>query len=193
MRNLFKFTILALMLTASLNIKAAEGLDVRINEETLFVEVQNSFMNATLTLKDEEGNLIFKDGLIDNKSYRKTLNFATAHTGTYYLNFENEFYIFTKVIKRSNKGVKIDKEASEIIFKPTYKISDRKLMFSLTNPEERMTQIEVYDVRGELVNSITANDLIIKKTLDFKRVPKGEYLIKIKRGQQVFTKTVNLI
>ncbi|MCF4101946.1 T9SS type A sorting domain-containing protein [Gillisia sp. M10.2A] len=193
MGNLFKLSILALMLTASFNVKAAEGLDVRINEETLFVEVQNSFMNASLTLKDEEGNLIFKDGLIDNKSYKKTLNFGTAQIGTYYLNFENEFYIFKKVIHRLNKGVKIDKEASEIIFKPTYKISERKLMFSLTNPEEKMTQIEVYDVRGELVNSITSNDLIIKKTFDFKRVPKGEYLVKIKRGQQVFTKTMNLI
>ena len=65
-------------------------------------------------------------------------------------------------------------------------------MVSFTNPGNEDAIFRVYDRNGNLMNSSTNNDLVIKKTFDFSEVPSGKYMISLTVGDRTITKTITL-
>ncbi|MDT0685615.1 hypothetical protein [Autumnicola psychrophila] len=192
MKNVIRLSVVTFLLCMSLQVSAAEGLAVKVSEESIVVEVGNSVKGATLTLKDIHGAILFKDGLMDGKSYNRDLSFEDVPEGIYYLHFEDDFHIYTKKITKSKEGLFIEAKASGIVFKPLFRVDDRKVKFSLPNPEGSHTEVRIYDASGELMLTMVSKDTFVAKTLDFSKVSAGEYEIEVETKNNTFRKVMKL-
>ncbi|MDT0646605.1 hypothetical protein RM545_07880 [Zunongwangia sp. F260] len=192
MKNVIRLSVVTLLLCVSLQVSAAEGLAVKVDEKSIVVEVGNSVKGATLTLQDRDGVILFKDGLMDGRSYIKALNLEEVPEGIYFLHFEDEFHIFSKKITKSKECLTIEKKNLDVIFKPAFKVDSRMVRFSLPNPEENLTEVIIHDSSGEPMLSMSYKDSIIAKTFDFSKVPAGKYRITIKTKTNTFSKVMSL-
>ncbi|MDT0690550.1 hypothetical protein RM549_12190 [Salegentibacter sp. F188] len=192
MKNVIRLSVVTLLLCMSLQVSAAEGLAVKVDEKSILVEVGNSVKGATLTLQDRYGVILFKDGLMDGKSYIKALNLEEVPEGIYYLHFEDEFHIFTKKITKIKECLTIEAKNSDVVFKPAFKLDKKMVRFSLPNPEESLTEVLIHDSSGMLMGSMIYKDAVIAKTFDFSKVPAGKYEITIITKTNTFSKVMDL-
>ena len=73
------------------------------------------------------------------------------------------------------------------MFKPIYKVNSKEVKFFLTNPSKTYASLRVYDANGELVGEVLGKTYTMNKTLDFSKMPKGEYTFKVRVSGEVFT------
>lgn len=187
MKNRIKLMLVALVLSFSINAKASDGWEVTVDSsQTLVVEINKNLQKASLTIQDEQGNIFFKDGLMDTMSYRKSLNLKELPEGTYYVKFENGYNIFTEVVVKSQEGLQLKEGTRKVLFKPSFRLDEKKLRVLFTNPEEKFTRLEICDASGEIVGLVKSSSATIQKTLDFSQVPAGNYFVRIKSGDETF-------
>ncbi|MDT0676850.1 DUF3244 domain-containing protein [Autumnicola musiva] len=191
MKNVFRLLSFILLIGISFNVKAAD-LAVKVKEKTILIELRNPVEGATLSLLDEQGKMLFRDGLIAKNAYTKALDLSDAPQGTYYLQFENEYHIHTKVIKKDEAGIHVEDKSSAITFKPSFRINNKQVLLSLTNPTEGAAKVKVYNSLGELIATAEGKGIVVTKTIDFKNVPVGEYTIEISTKENNFLKIINL-
>lgn len=188
-----KTFLLALVLLVAFNVHAADDLNLKVNNnQNLIVKLEQIEQGSVLSLQNSSGEIIFKDRFYEENTYSKTLNFKDLPDGKYTLSFEKKYSISTFVIRKKENGVQIDDSAYKFIFKPTLKIEGDKVLFHLVNPYHKYAWIEIYDHHGALVGSVQSDETVVKKTLDFSRMPKGDYSVKVKIDHQQFTETVSL-
>ncbi|MCG9972497.1 hypothetical protein [Christiangramia crocea] len=181
---------MALLLLVSINVKAADELDIRINDQqNLIIELQSIEKGAVLSLLDETGEVLFKDRFFNESPYSKILDFENLPDGTYSLKLDKEYSISTSVIKKKGKDISIVKKGYSFVYKPIIKVSGSRVALHLVNPEETTMQVEIFDKYGEPVGFFKCNDLILKRSLDFSNVPAGTYKVTIKTKRNSFTKT----
>lgn len=193
MKNRIKLFFVALVLGMSLSAKASDGWAVTVDaKQNLVVEIKKNLQKATLTLQDQEGNIYFKDGLMDKESYTKSMNMEGLPDGTYYVKFENEYNIFTEVVTKTGDSIEVKKDTDEVIFKPSFKTEGKVVKFLFTNPKEEKTEVKVLDASGELVGMLSARSTVVKRSFDFSSVPSGTYRIKVDSGANHFTKEVKI-
>ena len=190
MKTTIKTLGMALLFFVAMNVKAADELDIRINDQhNLIVELQSIEKGAVLSLLDASGQVLFKDRFFNEKSYSKILDFENLADGTYSLQLDKEYSISTSVIKKTGSDVIIDKAEYTFVYKPIYKVAGDMIGLYLANPEESNMQIEIFDNYGESVGYFKSRDLILKRSLDFSNVPAGNYTVVIKTKRNSFTKT----
>lgn len=191
MKNVVKFFLVAMLLNTGV-MEASENLDIKVlDSQNLLVELNSGSTEDVLLIKDKFGKVLFKDIIPTNSTYQKTFNLELVPNGIYHLNLDNESRIQTTVIVKTNSGLEIEKK-SEFVFKPWFKIKDKLVRVQLTNPEQTKTFLNVYDSSGILVGNLNSKEVVLKKTLDFSKVPSGKYRIVIDSNGQKFTKEVNL-
>ncbi len=192
MKNVFKVTLLVILLNTGFMMEAAEDLDIKVlDSQNLMVELNSGSQGNVLLIKDKFGKVLFRDSITSSSTYHKTFNLELVPNGIYYLNLDNESRIQTTAIAKTNSGLEIEKE-SRFVFKPSFKIKDKQIRVLLTNPEQKKTFLNIYDSSGILVGNLYSKELVLKKTLDFSNVPSGKYRIEIEINGQNFTKVVNL-
>ena len=186
MKKTFRNLLVALLFVVTFKTWANDGLDLKVNnEQGLIVEVQRNHQGAELILKDEQGEIVFKDFVSNEDNYTKILDFKTLPQGDYTFILEKKFSISTSVIKKKEENIEIEPESYNLIFKPLYRNDKGKVLLYLANPEENKVEIKIFDKFGVLVGEIKCKDVVVKRTLDFSEVPAGIYTVKIK------TKTSN--
>lgn len=192
MKNVFRFSLLVVLLSMSVRVAAADELDVKVaNNQTLVVELDNVREGTVLVFKDTNGEVLFRDSLLKG-TYRKSLSLEVVPNGVYYLSLDSENNILTNVVTKSDKGIFLTGKTPSIAFKPSYKIVEKKLQVFLTNPEKKSAKIKVLDSKGIVVGVLNEEDFIVNKTLDFSRVPSGDYTIEISLGDNQFTRAITI-
>lgn len=188
MKNLIKNAIFVILLTAGVAAHAGEGINVKVNEgltlEVILAE------KGTLKLEDQKGEVLYKDASINENSYKRMISLAEIPDGTYFLEFEKEDSIVTSVINKNGGEINIVDDA--IVFKPVFDVKETSVKFLLTNPTQKRATLKVYDEDGKLVGEAINTDFVFKKTLDFSKMPKGEYTVSLRIGENNFLKTVSL-
>lgn len=193
MKNRIKLFFVALVLGISMSAKASDGWAVTVDaKQNLVVEIKKNLQKATLTLQDQDGNIYFKDGLMDKESYTKSMNMEGLPDGTYYVKFENEYNIFTEVVTKAGNSIEVKKDTDEVIFKPSFKTEGKVVKFLFTNPKEEQTEVKVLDASGELVGMLSARSTVVQRSFDFSNVPSGTYRIKVDSGAKHFTQEVKI-
>lgn len=193
MKKAIRTIVAVLLLFVAANVNAADGLDLKINDQqNLVVELQGVESRAVLSLRDEYGTVIFKDQFLNQNNYSKTLSFEDLPNGSYSLILDKEFTVSTSTIHKSGKNLIVDSEKYEFVFKPMFKTYGKKVLVYMANPTESNTEIEIYDLSGEQVGNLKTKDIVLKKTFDFTEVPSGEYTLKVKSGDHVFYKTLQI-
>lgn len=190
MRKLLKNSLLLMALITGVNFYAADRVEVSVNEEqTLIIELDDV---STISLKDASGFILFKDSPALDGIYKKQIDFSRIPAGTYFLNTENLNGFYTTVIEKSDKGISILDKTAAVVFKPIYKVENNHVKFFLTNPAENYATLSVYDAKGEMVGEIKEKSYIVNKTLDFSKMPKGEYTFKVSVSGEVFTEKLSI-
>ncbi len=193
MKKTIRTIVAALLLFVAANGNAADGLDLKINDQqNLVVELQGVESKAVLSLRDESGVVIFKDQFLNQDNYSKTLSFEDLPNGTYTLTLDKEFTVSNSRIHKSGKSLIVDNGKYEFVFKPMFKTYGKKVLVYMANPAEKNTEIEIFDLSGEQVGNLKTKDLVLKKTFDFTEVPSGEYTLKVTSGDHVFYKTLQV-
>lgn len=188
-----RMSVLVLLLVTGFKVKAAEGIDVKVKDnQIILVELEKVEKGTVIILQDVMGTTLFKDSLVSSDGYRKSLDLEVIPQGVYFLHMETEKSILSSKIVKTSKGISIEEESSEITFKPCFKVIDDTVLVFLSNPTKATISLEVYDAGGELLNTINNSSSILKKTLDFSKVPAGDYSINIKMKNRSFRKTITV-
>ncbi len=192
MKTTIRTMVMAMVLTLGLNMSAAEGFAVTVKENnTLTVALNNITTGSQIVLEDTNGELLYSASL-EVPSFTKSLSFEILPKGKYYLLLENEYSIVKKVVVKSANGIEIIEHEGDMVFKPAYKVDGDFVMLSLTNPNEQKIEVKVYDIAGETVGTVVDSNLVVKQTLDFSKIKAGEYVIRVRVGEDTFTKSVNI-
>jgi len=190
MKKILKNSLLLVALMTGINFYAADRVEVSVNEaQTLIVELDEI---RTISLKDASGFILFKDSPALDGHYSKQIDFSRIPTGTYFLNTEDLNGIYTTVIKKSSNGINIADKTAAVVFKPIYKVESNEVKFFLTNPSKRNATLKVYDPNGELVGEVKERTYTVNKTLDFSKMPKGEYTFRLSVSGEVFTEKLSI-
>lgn len=193
MKTTMKTLAMTLLLLVFMNVKAADELDIRINDQqNLIVELQSIEKGAVLSLLDESGEVLFKDRFFNERTYSKILDFENLPDGKYSLKLDKEYSVATSVIRKTGKNITISKGEYSFVYKPVLKVDGYKVALYVANPEETFMHVEIYDKYGESVQYFKTKDLILKRTLDFSRVPAGSYTVTIKTSRNSFKKTLTV-
>ena len=192
MKNVFRLFLLVLLLV-SVGAKAADELEVKVTaKRTITIELDNLTTGAVLLFQGKNGEILFRDSLQSQGHYKRTFDLEVIPNGIYLVSLERENSVLTREVVKSNEGVELNGNPSQIIFKPYFKVIEREVQIFLTNPGKKPAYFDVYDKQGNRVTSVTNRGKMIQKRLDFSQVPAGEYTIKVRVGERTFTKNVNL-
>lgn len=193
MKTLFKTLVLFTIVLLSLNVNAADGIAVTVNDNfRVNVAYTNAIEGAQIYLEDVDGERLFSEyaGATSNDS--KTLSLEELPVGKYYLIYEDDYAKSYTTISRKSDGLDIVSDESKTIFKPSYKVNEGIVLISFTNPKEVKTTTRIYDANGEIIESISNKDLIVKQALDLNSLPAGTYKIGVSIGNDYFTKAITL-
>lgn len=191
MKKLIKNAIFALMLMIGVNVTAADGIDVKV-EGNQIIEIALR-EKGTLTFQDGKGEILYKDSCVSGDAFIRKINLSEIPNGAYYLKFDKEDSILTSEVVKSDSGIKINPDSSEIVFKPVFRINNKMVGFLLTNPTESKAKLKVYDSEGTLVGIAETNDsYVFKRTLDFSNMPAGKYMISLSVNGNNFMKEVSI-
>lgn len=189
MKTIIRNTALILFLTLGLQTQAAEFAVSVKTGYTIKVSADNLSSNATIYLRDLHGVLLYSQEL-DKRS--KTISFENLPDGMYTLLMENDLMYETTRIIKNNSGLSVEDVKDGMVFKPSFKVADKKVRISLTNPTKQEVLFKVYDNKGIQVASVTSNDLVIKRSFDFEGGKPGAYTFVTELKEQSFSKEISV-
>ncbi|MBO2545244.1 MULTISPECIES: T9SS type A sorting domain-containing protein [Salegentibacter] len=190
MKKLLKNSLLLVVLVTGINMYAADRVEVSVDKgQTLIVELDNV---STVSLEDASGFILFKDSPALDGNYKKQIDFSRIPAGTYFLNTEDLNGIYTTEIKKSSTGISIEDKTAAVVFKPIYRVESKKVKFFLTNPAETNATLKVYDATGKLVGEVKGKGYTMNKTLDFSKMPKGEYTFTLNVADKTVTEKLSI-
>lgn len=193
MKTIFKTLVLFTLILVSLNVNAADGIAVTVNENfKVNVAYTNAIQGAQIYLEDVKGERLFSEYAGNTANDTRTLSLEELPIGRYYLIYEDDYAKSYTTISRNYDGLDIVSDESKTIFKPSYKIDNGLVLISFTNPKEVKTTTRIYSEDGEIIESISDKDLIVKQALDLSTLPAGTYKIGVTIGDDFFTKEIAL-
>lgn len=191
MKTTLKTIVLAIALITGIAASATEGFAIKANEGYMLeVEFINITNNSTLILQDNSGEVLFTENIDPAPSFKRSLSLEVLPSGTYYLIMENKYSKVINTVTKTPEDVTLVENKRTTVFKPMYKVTGKMVQFALTNPKEYRTTLSVYDESGEQVGSLTKDDLVVKKTLDFSKMPIGKYTFYVQVGEESFVNTL---
>lgn len=191
MKKVINIILVTVGLTFGNAAYAAGELDLMIKEnKTLVVNLDDVERGDLLFLTNKAGEILFKDSILLDEPYSKSLNMEIVPRGTYYLNLEKEDHIQTSVIEKTEQGIVIRDDFRRTFFKPCFKEEGRQVIVFLTNPGESLTRLEVKDAQGTLVANERDSKYNFIRVLDFSEVPSGDYTISIHNGDKLYERVV---
>ena len=194
MKNTIKTLMMTLLVMFVINVHAADGVDLKINDQqSLVVEVKKVETGSVLSLINSTGDVLYKDRFLNEKNFSKTIDFKNLPDGKYLLIMDKEFIRSTSVITKNNELVSIDSEAYSTVFKPCFRKENDLVKFYLVNPSENYIEVEIFDKHGESVGNLKSRDSVLKTTFDFSDVNPGDYTFRINTKSARFTETITII
>ncbi|MCC8360349.1 T9SS type A sorting domain-containing protein [Salinimicrobium sediminilitoris] len=170
--------------------KEKDGEGVSLNgEQTVLVDLSNVNRGTRILFEDKFGVTLFKDDLLKDGQYNKSLHLEMIPHGIYFLKVDKRFATRVWKIKKSSKGVEIVGK-SATISKPHFRVQQERVGVFMTNTQEGRVDLSVEDKHGEVLAQIRESGKLFQKILDFSNVPSGEYLIKVNKGQEKFEEKI---
>ena len=182
-------TVIAVLLSAQ--VITASDIKIRTNENAeIVIEASELTGEEHIRIFDEEGTLLFYE-VINERTYLKTFKLSTLPNGKYFVKYENESKINTAVIVKNGDHAEVTSDFNRVSFKPMIKQDHKFLNVGITNPQLENVRISIKDENGyELTEIKNLNDLVVKKTFNTTKLPKGQYSVQVNIGNQSFTKMV---
>lgn len=190
MKKLMSIFIVALGLAAEKGYAAGE-VDLMIKEnKTLVVSLDDVEKGDLLFFTNKAGEVLFKDSLLLDEPYSRSLDLRIIPRGIYYINLEKKDHILVSVIEKTEGGIFVRERSTKTVFKPCYKQEGKKVTVFLTSPNAAATHVEVLDTKGRSVGKAQEAKYTFTRTFDFSGMPAGEYIINLRNGDRKYKKVV---
>lgn len=138
---------------------------------------------TTISLKDENGDILFRKKVKDNAAYASKFNLNQLVSGQYFLHVNRKNKTFIQPIKVTKSGVKVGK--LDIIIPPAINIIDNA--FVVTQRKSMVENITIYNEKNQSVYTKDFdNHQVSKLSFDTSEMARGKYTIQVKTGQGVY-------
>ena len=156
------------------------------------VDINND--NATISLKGESGEVIYKEKLQRGTEYRKLFDVNALPEGSYVLEIEDENRVKTWSLSITQDGLQVN-NSKEDYFKPTVvQLAENKLGVSLLNSNLTTAKLSIYDNNNNEVffTETLGKDLIIQRLYDLSLLRTGSYTISVQVNGKTFNENIDL-
>lgn len=192
MKKLKNISVVAFFLAfLSMNAMEVEKEGISLDgEQTLVVELAKVGRGTFISFEDQQGGILFRDNLVADGNYSRTLNLEMIPKGTYFLKVEKQFATRIWKIFKTAEGIELSKSASEVSFKPQFRLQEKLVKVFMTNPSKNNVSLLVEDANGEILANIKDNKDVFNKALDFSNLPSGEYFLIVLKDKEKYTEKV---
>ena len=196
MKNLARKSLVVVGLMMSLS-TLANDTEIMFKEKernVTNISFENVKQGSTLSIKDENGIVLYNEAIERTGDYSKGFDFTTLPNGNYFFELNSEVKIVVVPFKVMSNNILFDKESEESIYKPLVSIKDNMVYVSRPVIDQTPLSYKIYYADNyELVYTAEFEDLgELKKAYDFSTSKKGNYIFVFEFEGRKYTKTVKI-
>ncbi|WP_378173098.1 hypothetical protein [Aquimarina sp. SS2-1] len=194
MKRVINLCLLALVITTSNIASAAGRVSVEItNSSMVTVSLTEVEAGEKLFLKNYNGETLFNVTLEATPNYQKYFNLGNVADGVYFVETESPYEVKVTPLLKNKKGVSLINTSAVTLFKPQTSVENNLMKVLFNNTEKSPFNLTIYDSEWTVLEEIIGNDeKIFKRTFDFSKMPKGEYLLYFSLKDRTFIKKVSI-
>ncbi|MFK8059616.1 MAG: hypothetical protein AB8B78_05935 [Polaribacter sp.] len=185
-----KYLVVVLMLGTLVNyanevsINLVEGKRVR-------VEYKAVKKGHTLSIKDENGVIIYKKEIEKSGTFSKIFDLSQLKKGNYTTELEKDFEIIIKDFTVLDG--KVSFKGEKTIFKPVVRTENNLILISKIAFDKEPLKISLY-YKDEIIFSetVTDKDNLFKRVYKVSKQEKGDYRVVLNTNKRSFIKDFNL-
>ena len=190
MKKLMKKNMVASMLMiATLASYGNEGKEKASITTMTFENVKDG---STLTIKDNNGMILYKEMIELNGTYSKGFDLTALPDGNYYFEMDKEVTISIVPFKVVSNQVLFEKENKQVINKPVVVNKDNIVSVSKLSLDNQPLEVAIYYGDDLVKSEKLEGDLSLQRRYDFSTSLKGEYKIITKADGKSFVNYVKI-
>ncbi|MEC3906387.1 hypothetical protein VOI54_05115 [Tamlana sp. 2201CG12-4] len=148
-----------------------------------------------LSIKDENGNILYKESMQTTGVYTKGFDLTTLPNGSYMFEVDKDLEINIIPFTVKHNVVLFDKEKKETIFKPFVRIKGDLIFVSKLSLDKTPLHIDFYrtDVSnsGHIYSEKIENTKVIERVYKLRGLDEGHFKIVFHTKGREFTKKIN--
>jgi len=194
MKRVINLCLIVLVIATSNSANAARRVSVEItNSSMVNVSLTQVVKGEKLFLKNYHGEILFNVTLEATQTYQKYFNLGNVSDGVYFVETESDYEIKVTPLLKNKKGVSLINTSAVTVFKPLVQAENSMIKVLFNNTEKSPVNLTVYDSESRVLDEIIGNEeVVLKRTYDFSKMPKGEYQLHFSLKERTFIKKVSI-
>lgn len=148
--------------------------------------------SVTCSIIDQSGNIIHREKVESSTQTIKRYDLSNLKPGNYTVVIDDLMTIEKLKVKLTADEIIYSQNRSEIIYKPTIIVKDNAMVYLNLLALGRPVKISVIKGDSLIYSEETKDEGSVLRKYTFAESPAGEYIIKVKVGDEVFFNTVNI-
>ena len=175
---------IALMLGTLTNYANVEKISKNIR-----VVFENVEKNHALTIKDQEGVVLYNENIHENGMLVKFFDFSTLNDGIYTIEVEKEHEIIIKEVDIKDNVVTLNKAAEKVLYRPSIEIKEDRVFVSRINTDKSPLHVTVYYKDHEIAEETVASEKeVVTKVYHLDEALRGNYSIVVSSKETSYSK-----
>lgn len=188
-----KHLVLATLMIGSL-ISYANGNNTDsnfLNEAKVKVEFYKVKKGELLSIKNEEGEIIYSLKIKNSGSYSRIFDISKLEEGSYTRELEKDYEIIIKPFSIMSGGITFGKE--QVIFKPVIRAENDLILISKLNFEKEPAKISLY-YNNDLIffETLKSSEALLKRIYKLSEKEEGSYRVVMYCNNKHYTKKFKL-
>ena len=196
MKKLIRIGLLSVALLATVAANASNKLNVKVtseNSKILSISLEEVTLGETLSIRDNQGVVLFSEELKEAHEYNKVFNFSTLPVGLYFIDDKDEEKIQSTPIVVSETNIALVENSSKTYVAPTITIKDNVMNVFINNEDHSDVSIDVYNQDGLLLNNSNHNtNTIVLGCFDISKLHDDKLIVSVTEGDYSFVEEIEL-
>jgi len=195
MKKLIKrsFVIVVMLATMLSNANEVSSLTKEKIKKVTNITFENVKQGSTLTIKDVNGLILFKELIEKSGEYTKGFDLTALPDGSYFFELEKEMQVKIMPFKVADNEVVFDKNEEYIINKPIVFTKDKLVYISKLTLNKEPLKVDIYFENDDLVFSeVLEGELNLDRIYDFSTSKKGGYKVVLRSEGRSFIKNIKI-
>ena len=162
-----------------------------LKEEKIKLEFYNVKKGALLSIKNEEGTIVYSLEIKNSGNYSSVFDLSKLEEGNYTTELEKDYEIIIKSFSVLNGDITFGKE--QLIFKPVIRAKNNFVLISKLSFEKEPVKISLY-YNSDLIFSETLNssESLLKRIYKLSEKEEGSYRVVMHCDNKYYTKNFKL-
>ena len=189
MKTIKKITLVALMFGTLISY-ANENTNPTntVDAKRVKVEFRTVKEGHALTIKTENGLIIYKQVIKNSGTYSKVFDLTNLEDGIYTTELEKDFEILVKKIEVKNGFVTFLKEGKKKIFKPVIRTEGDLLLISKMTFNKQPLKIVLYYNNDVILSETVKGKELINRVYKLSKTEEGAYKVVIYTDSRTYVK-----